>query len=93
PPKELLGARPSRPQKSRRDSGAPVSSLRIGSTIGGLDAERAAQPAPPLSGLASMAPTTQVSRASLRSALSPWAALLRAFRAEAVLRIHCSDAE
>jgi len=42
PPKELLGARPSRPQKSRRDSGAPVSSLRIGSTIGGLDAERAA---------------------------------------------------
>ncbi len=43
PPKELLGARPSRPQKSRRDSGAPVSSLRIGSTIGG-------SPASPLRG-------------------------------------------
>jgi len=40
-PKELLGARPSRPQKSRRDSGAAGSSLRIGSTMGGLEAVRA----------------------------------------------------
>jgi len=60
PPKELLGARPSRPQKSRRDSGAPGSSL---------------------GGLASIAFHTQGSRASLRSALPPWAALPRAFSA------------
>jgi len=36
--------------KSRRNSGAPVSSLRIGSTIGGLDAVRARLPASPLRG-------------------------------------------
>jgi hypothetical protein len=41
-------------KKSRPDSGAPVSSLRTGSTIGGLDAERAKQPAPPVQGLCVM---------------------------------------
>jgi len=69
PPKELLGARPSRPQKSRRDSGAPVSSLRIGSTIGGLDAVRAVQSAS--LALLDDAPTSPASRrlASAHAAL------------------------